>query len=108
MRCCARTKEKWKRCSNKASFIFCNQHKRGWWLRVSIFVFISTPSFILLYKGLYNELGASSNTKVKTHQTNSDSLTKKDNLIDPQNKGDININQTNTNGDNNATINNNK
>ena len=102
MRCCARTKDKWKRCLNPTTFIFCRHHRLGWWLRVSVFIFVSVPAFILLYRGLYNEFGVSDNKTIETHKPAMDSL-----KIN-SNPGDININQTNTNGDNNATINNKK
>ena len=62
MQCCARTKEKWKRCSKQTKFIFCEDHKRGWWFRVIVFIFITIPSFYLLYKGLYTDFTYTSNS----------------------------------------------
>src|SRR6187551_1082683 len=68
MRCCAITKNKWKRCSNQTRFVFCKQHRLGWWLSVVILIFVSVPSVFLDYKDLYNQFGPSDNSKMKPTQ----------------------------------------
>ena len=71
MRCCAITKNKWKRCSNQTRFVFCQQHRLGWWLSVVILIFVSVPSVFLDYKDLYNQFFTSDNAKMKPNQLKS-------------------------------------
>src|SRR5436190_13548522 len=55
MRCCARTKEKWQRRSKQTNFVFCKDHRYGWWMRIFVFLFVSVPGTALVYSQFYSD-----------------------------------------------------